>query len=249
MVLDYNNCPLLFYYRYIAKIHLPTKQIHLVFGGAVHEAIEAMYENKNSEEAFKAKFDKKKLLKEERELYPEYYKLGLEMVKNYQKEHKMLNSLYDLNDGKSEIYFREKVKNPLTSELSSIPLSGRIDRLTTKGRIIEYKTSKNLWNSEDISFKVQTLLYNLWYYTKYNKLPEETLYFILLKKYKKVGKGEVVQVLSNHSTLDELASTFEELKLIIEKIENRQFDRPAGYHPRYCDCYRYSELLNFENRS
>lgn len=243
MVIDYCNCPKLFYYRYVAKIQLPTKQIHLVFGSAVHEAIEAIYEKRKPLETFAEKFDKSKLIDEEKEMYDEYYKLGIEMIKNYNEKHPSFDSLYNLNEGKSEIYFKEKIRNPLTGEESTLPLSGRIDRLTDAGKIVEYKTSKNSWKTEDLAFKTQTLLYNLWYHTKFDKVPDETLYIVLLKKSKNIGKGETIQVLSNHSTINELAGVFEEIELITEKIENREFDRPTGYHPKWCDCWKYSELL------
>lgn len=243
MLIDYCNCPKLFYYRYVAKIQLPTKQIHLVFGTAVHAAVEAIYENEDPFKRFSNEFDKEKLTDEEKELYNEFHELGLEMVKNYNEQHSTLNDLYSLNDGKSEIYFRDHVRNPLTGEMSTLPISGRIDRLTNLGKVVEYKTSKNPWKEEDIAFKTQTLIYNLWYLTKFDKLPDETLYIVLIKKRKKVGKGEVIQLLSNHSTIDELASVFDELELITSKIECREFDRPKGYHPKWCDCWKYDELL------
>jgi hypothetical protein len=67
---------------------------------------------------------------------------------------------------------------------------------------------------------------------------------VLLKKYKKVGREEVFQTLSKHCTIDELASTFEEVNILISKINNGEFDRPKGWHPKWCDCHRYEEALN-----
>lgn len=243
MIIEYNNCPLSFYYKYVAKIHLPTKQIHLVFGTAVHAAIEEIYEGRDPFKAFDFEFKKEKLLEEEQNKYDEFYKLGEEMIRNYQVAHPSLDKLYDLQEGTSEIYFREHMKNPITGQLSTLPLAGRIDRLTKSGKVVEYKTSKMPWKTDGVSFKVQTLLYNLWYYTMYNRLPEETLYIILLKQYKNVGKGEVIQTLSNHSTLNELASIFEEVETVVQRIEGREFKRPTGFHPKWCDCWRYEELL------
>ena len=243
----YLNCPLLFYYYYVSGIVLPQKQIHLLFGGAVHEAIEGMYNKQEPFKLFDKHFIKNKLLDEEKELHEEYCGLGYEMIRNYLKVHPTLNSLYGLDEGQSELWIRRKVINPLTGEESSIPMTGKIDRLTNTHRIVEYKTSAKKWDPNDVSYRLQTLLYNLWHYAEYQEMPLETLYIVLLKKYKKVGRGETYQVLSNHCTLDDLASTFEEIEIIINKINNGEFERPRGYHPKWCDCFRYEDALNFSN--
>jgi len=244
MILDYINCPKCFYYKYIAKIQLPQKQIHLLFGSAVHAGIEEMYDNKDPIPTFIKTFDKNKLTEEEKKLHVEYLALGEEMLKNYSEIHPVLDNLYNLNQGRSEVYIKRNLINPLTGEESSLPISGRIDRLTTESRIIEYKTSANKWKEDDMNYKVQTLLYNLWYYSEYKDLPLETIYIILLKKYKNTGKGEVHQVFSKHCTITELASTFDEIEIILQKISNGEFERPLVNHPYWCDCYKYEEALN-----
>ncbi len=244
MLIQYVNCPLEFYYKNIAKIKLPEKRLHLEFGTGVHAGIEAMFNQLDPYEHFKLGFNKDNLLDEEKHEYDEYFKLGMEMIKNYLKDHETLEKLYNLNDGISELYIRRTIVNPLTGETSSLPLSGKIDRLTTEGRIIEYKTSKNKWNPNDIAFKLQTLLYNLWYYAEYGKTAKETVYIILIKKYKKVGKGETTQVLANHSSLDDLASAFDEVEMLLHKIKNREFDRPTGYHAKWCSCWELEKTLN-----
>ena len=243
-ILTYLSCPRLFYYRYISKIYLPQKQIHLLFGGAIHKAIEVMFEDEDPFKEFVVNFDKNKLLDEEKKLHKEYIDLGYEMIRNYIKEYPTLNALYGLENGRSEVYIKRYLQNPLTGETSSIPMSGRIDRLLDDGKIVEYKTSKAKWRPADVNFKTQTLLYNLWYLSEHGVLPTETIYIILLKKYKKTGRGETFQVLSKHHSVDELASAFDEVEMIIRKINNSEFDRPR-YHPSYCDCFKYEEALNF----
>ena len=248
MIITYLNCPLSFYYQYIAKIRLPQKQIHLIFGSAVHEAVEAIFNKKDPFPYFDKTFDKKKLLDEEKNLYDEFCKLGHEMIRNYIKVYPTLNNLYKLSEGESELWIKRKLINPMTGEESSLPISGKIDRLTNGGRIVEYKTSKNKWKAEDLSYKLQTLLYNLWYHTEKNVMPEETVYIVLLKKYKHQGRGETYQVLTKHCTLEELASAFEEVELILQKINNNEFERPKGWHPKWCDCYRFEEALTINNQ-
>jgi CRISPR/Cas system-associated exonuclease Cas4 (RecB family) len=246
MLIEYMNCPRSFYFKHIAGIQLPQKQIHLLFGGGVHAAIEkGIYEDDDPYRIFEKHFLKEKLTEEERDLHEEYLLLGKEMIKNYAEIHPTLNSLYSLNTGKSELVIKGTIINPLTYEPSSLPLSGRIDRITDSQRIVEYKTSKNKWSEKDLNYKIQTMIYNLWFFTQYKELPEETIYIILLKKFKnKTRSGEVHQVLSQNCSLIDLASTFEEIECILHKINNNEFDRPKGYHPRYCDCFKYDEFLN-----
>jgi len=248
MVADYMSCPLCFYYRYIAKIRLPQKQIHLLFGSAIHLGIEHIYDNSDPYEPFIKAFDINRLNDDEKEMHVEYLGLGQEMLKNYQSEHPLLNELFNLHGGESEKYFRRKLINPMTGEESSLPYAGKIDRLTTN--IIEYKTAGKKWNPDDVPFKVQTLIYNLWFYSEFGYLPDETVYIILLKKYKKVELktktkiNQTIQVLTNHCTLNDLASIFDEVELILDKINKGQFERPrGGWHPVWCDCYKFEEIL------
>ena len=247
-MISYLNCPLSFYYQYIAKIRLPQKQIHLVFGSAIHAAVEAIFNKEEPFSHFEIEFDKKKLLDEEKDKYDEFYKLGYEMIRNYIKEYPTLDKLYELSEGESELWIRRKLINPMTGEESSLPISGKIDRLTEGGRVVEYKTAGKKWTKEDLSYKLQTLLYNLWFYTEKGEMPLETVYIVLLKKYKHQGRGETYQVLTKHCTLEELASTFEEVELILQKINNNEFERPRGYHPKWCDCYRFEEVLTINNQ-
>jgi len=252
-IVDYLNCPLLFYFRYILKVKIPTKQIHFIFGSGIHAAIEGIIHNAKASnddkqdvlKMFLSEYQKDKMMDEEKDLYDEYLKLGKSMIKHYESIHPTLNNLYDLNNGKSELFIKGHLKNPITGQLSSLPISGRIDRLTNSGRIIEYKTAKNKWKEKDVAFKAQTLLYNLWYHTNFGKLPEETVYIILLKKEPKVG-AENYQVLTHNTTTTDLASVWEETELIFDKINANEFDRPHGWHPPYCDCYRYAKYLNLE---
>jgi hypothetical protein len=244
----YLNCPLCFYYAYIAKIEIPQTRLHLLFGSGVHMSIEAMYNgNPDPMSIFKTVFKKEDLDDEGQLKFSEYYLLGLEMIKNYMESHPTLDKLYNLNAGKSEFRFKEHVVNPITGQMSRIPLSGILDRITDDGKIIEYKTSKTKWCPSESRFKVQSLLYNLWYFTKYGKIADETLYLVLLKKYKQTKRDEVMQVISYKPTLEDLAGAWEEVDFVLDRIEAGMFERPESGHPRYCDCYKYERLLGLKS--
>lgn len=253
-ILDYMSCPKLFYYRYVAKIKLPQKQIHLIFGSAVHAGIEGMFNGIDPYAEFDRTFLKEKLLPEEYGIFAEYQVLGKDMLKNYLDRHETLNNLYGLDRGESELYAREYIVNPLSNEKSSLPMSMKIDRLAdmiegVPQRIVEYKTSKAKWAPDAANLKIQTKLYCLWYYTKYGVLPpKETVYIILLKKFNKFDKSQKIQVLTTNYTKQDLAQTFEQVELIIEKINNNEFGYPQGYHAHWCDCRRYEEVLGFTKK-
>ena len=248
MIVLYLSCPLAFYYAYIAKIEIPQTRLHLLFGSGVHKAVEDMYAgSKDPFESFKKVFLREELDPEGQARFTEYYMLGQEMIKNYLEFHPTLDKLYSLQAGSQEHRFKECVANPITGEMSRIPLSGILDRLTDGNKIIEYKTSKTLWKADETRFKVQSLLYNLWFYTKFGKIADETLYFVLLKKYRQTKRDSVVQVISYKPTLEDLAGAWEEVDFILDKIESGAFERPQFGHPPYCDCFKYERVLGIKS--
>lgn len=248
MISLYLSCPLAFYYGYVAKIQLPQKQIHLLFGSAVHSGIEHMHKgDKDPSLAFEEIFLKEKLSPEEQADHAQYWLMGKEMLKNFTEQYPMFDKLYEIGKVSSEQRIRRKLIHPITGEESSVPLSGILDGLSETQKIQEYKTSKGKWSTDETRFKVQSLLYNLWYYSEYGKIAEETLYFVLLKKFKKSKTDQTVQVIRYTPTIDELAGAFEEVELILQKIKAGIFDRPQGsYHPKYCDCYKYEKALELQ---
>lgn len=248
MVGSYLGCPLAFYYGYIAKIQIPQTRLHLLFGSAVHKSIEEMYDGtRDPQEVFGEVFKREELDPEGQQSFSEYYMLGKEMVKNWSESKDMFNRLYGLDNGKSEFKFKEPVVNPITGEMSRVPLSGILDRITDSGKIIEFKTSKTKWKVDETRFKVQSLLYNLWYYTKHGKIADETLYFVLLKKYRQTKRDEVIQVISYKPTIEDLAAAWEEVDFLLEKIESGNFARPEHGHANYCDCYKYERFLGIKS--
>jgi hypothetical protein len=251
MIGSYVSCPLSFYYGYIAKLKLEQTSIHLSFGSAVHKALEEFHKgDPNYVQHYIDMFKRDELDDQGKAMFSEYYPLGLEMIKNMVASYPQLDKVYGLFPGTTEQYFRRDIVNPMTGEKLRIPVSGVTDLVTDSKCIIDYKTSKHMWNMKDegtaAKVKIQSHIYNLWYYAQYGELAEKTLYFIMLKKYKQTAREEVIQILEHTPTMEELGAAFEEVDLIIDKIEAGIFDRPQKKHPRWCDCYKYEKLLNIQ---
>ena len=245
-IIDYISCPKMFYYKYVAKVQLPQKQIHLVFGSAIHAGLEGLFTKKDPYKEFEKYFLKEKLMDDEQNLFQEYLVLGKDMLRNYLERHETLNKLYGLNEGESEKYERDFIVNPLSGEKSSLPMSSKTDRITDSERIIEFKTSKRKWKKNALNFTIQTKLYSLRHFANTGRLPEEIVYIILLKEFNKYDKSQKIQVLTTNYTKQDLAQTFEQVELILSKINNNEFNRSYGFHSPYCDCFRYEEVLNFK---
>lgn len=245
---SYLACPLSFYYGYIAGIKLESTTIHLLFGSAIHKALEEYHKGDTEPTRhYIDMFKREELDKQGQEMFSEYFPMGLEMIKNMIDAYPALNETYGLFPGVTEQYFRREIFNPLTGEKLKIPVSGVTDLVTDSGCIIDYKTSKAIWDMRDEGtakkVKVQSHIYNLWYFAEHGRVADKTLYLIMLKKYKQTKRDKVIQILEYTPTLDELASAFEEVDLILEKIEAGMFERPHKNHPPYCDCYKYEKLL------
>lgn len=248
----YLQCPLAFYYKVIMKVQIPEENLHLLFGTAVHKAVEEMYNgNPDLEGTFAQTFNINALDAKSRKQHGQYMLMGLDMVKNYGEIHPKLDKIYKLNKGNSEFRFKRPIINPVTGEASRVPLSGVVDRVltnTTKGRIVEYKTSKDLWKSTETRFKVQSRLYNLWLFSEHGYISDETVYIVLLKKFKTSAYDKTIQVIRYKPTKEDLAAFWEELDAILERIEAGSFERPTHGHMPYCDCIKYERILGVKAR-
>lgn len=248
----YIGCPLCFYYGYIAKLQLEKTGIHLLFGSAIHKALEEYYKgDPNPTQHYIDMFKREELDLQGQEMFSEYYPMGLEMIKNMIELYPTLDKTYGLFPGTTEEYFRGDVFNPITGEKLRIPVSGVMDLRTDSGVIIDYKTAKKEWNMKDpatvAKAKVQSHIYNLRYFADTGKIADKTLYLIMLKKYKQTARDKVLQIVECTPTIEELAGAFEEVDLILDKIEAGMFERPTKNHPPYCDCYKYEKMLGIRS--
>jgi uncharacterized membrane protein len=85
---------------------------------------------------------------------------------------------------------------------------------------------------------MQSKTYVWLYYCKYGVIPTVD-YVVMIKKRKK----EKIQHLSFKYQMADILSHDAKVRNILEKIKNREFDKPAKNHPFFCDCQRYRALF------
>ena len=260
MLVEYENCPRLFFYRSWLGLKLPQAMRHLNFGTAIHAGIDNMYEQYDDKDGWalaEFKIAKDEFLKhwkinmisdedaptqEEKDtIYKEMKADGVEMLKSLWNEKEVLAAKGVLPD-KMEIPLKLIFSHPVTGEKLPIPLSGRIDGMSDS-RIIEFKTSGNKYKELETRDSMQALSYVALWYAKKETLPDAVDYLVLLKKRKK----DRVQHLHYEYDLSDLGEYFERVKDILQKVKNREFQKPLKNHPYFCDCDKYYEALNYED--
>ena len=109
---DYLRCPKLFYYQYVLKLRLKQKQMELVFGGAVHKALEVFHQSLDPIDAFTKEFVKEKLFPSEYEDFDRYVTEGHRLIKCYvdPEMQTYLKTYHEIEpEGESEKKFRLKI--------------------------------------------------------------------------------------------------------------------------------------------
>mgnify|MGYP001563047728 CR=1 FL=1 len=264
MLSEYEICPKLFFYRSWLGLKLPEPQRHLNFGTAIHKAIGNIYEQYDSKTRWKyAEFGvvrktfldnwtlncisdidfKDKELK--KQCYEDMLFDGLKMLKEYWDNKEVYESIDDINITAMEIPIKVEMINPETKQTLPIPLSCRLDALTKSGKIVEFKTSSSLYDENETRSKPQGLAYSFAYLMKNGKLPQGLDYLVMLKGRKKdnVAKATRIQHIRLKHDESDMLAFFSRVKVILQKIINREFNRPLVSHANYCDCRKFEDTL------
>ena len=255
----YESCPKAFFYSNWLGLQLPQAMRHLNFGKAIHAAIDNIYNQYTADGGWslaELSLAKKNFLQEwqpssiseedfktvaERlECYEAMKIDGLDLVEAYWDTKELL-----LADGidvtQVEIPIRIPLKHPTTDEVLPVIISGRLDGLTDSGRIVEFKTSSAKYDEMETRNKPQGLSYSYLYYMTRHKLPAGLDYIVLLKGRK---KQRIQHIKIQHDESDIIAF-FERVRVVLQKIANREFDRPKIGHARYCDCEKFEAALSY----
>ena len=252
-LVEYENCPLLFYYRTWLGLKLPQPQVHLKFGSAIHAAIEIIFKERNVQKACDL-FSNEFLLEHlddyeikgqpatEAERIAKYGDMlhdGKEMLNSLNQEVDTFKSLHNIKPIQFELAWKEILTHPETNlEPLEIPLSCRIDCLCEDDVILEFKTSSQEYDIFETRASPQALSYAWIYYQKYKKIP--IIHYIVLRKNRK--KDRINHLRIQYDFADLLAFD-SKVRSILEKIRNREFNRPIKGHPMFCDCKKFEEAL------
>lgn len=240
MVKDYLKCPKLFYYRHILKIKLPMKSLPLVFGGAVHKAVESYYNGGEPYEVFNREFKADRIEPFDELEYEAHIKEGKRLIDEFINAQDWLTNYHGISlNGESEHKFNIWWRDPATYTLLPVQVSGIFDRTTDKHQILEFKTSSKPYKQDDVDIAIQKQMYSFSYYLLHKVIPTEFIYIVLIKGRKK----DPIQVLKSTVTKSEFSQIFQTVDLVLKGIKGGQFNKGTGFLHRYCDCQRYEEAL------
>lgn len=242
---DYIKCPRLFLFRKILYLPLKTKQIELLFGGAVHRAIE-LYQKGIEKDVFKTfntEFPKHRLSTEEQKNYQEYFYRGNRILKSYVEYQQTFAKIHGIEFAESEQGFTiENAVDPITGKPCKIPkITGIVDFIAKDTSLGDYKTSKKKYTQEDVDESLQPDFYYLWYYNKYGVLPKRFVYIVLLKEHKR----DNIQVLETHRTLEDLSKLVEKINWVYAKVAENDY-HVGCQNDAYCDCRLYDQIFNLK---
>jgi len=245
------KCPLLFYYRHVLGIRVAERPIPLVFGGAIHKAVE-LYEKNGDDplEVFEDNFEPDKIdyfdrfgrelsTRQADDVYETNLENGFRLLDHFVEERET-GILKDYEVVSTERYFRRRLRHPITHDRVKVRwMTGIVDFILEDGRFGDYKTSGKTYKQATVDESLQPTMYYLWYYLTYRRLPKSFVYIVFLKR----RKTNPIQVLETHRTLTQLGELVDLINEIAVKVEKKQFKRSHG-EKAYCDCFRYEKLLN-----
>lgn len=233
MVSTYLFCPRQFYYEYIEKIELPWTPIPLLFGQAIHKAVEVDRNGNDMIEAFREIFDKNKLSSEDQEKYDSHITLGVDLLKEYEQRKDAIALTHQIvPGGDAERWLIREIENPATGEILELPLSFKYDYLMPGGNLVEYKTSKRTWNRFDDKVLLQTGLYAMGLAATLDEPVKQILYIVFVKD---PHASKKIQTLPVEPTEEQMDAAFDIAKSVISKIKQGKFNRPKR-HWRGCRC-------------
>ncbi len=226
MMRDYLSCPALFHYRYIARLKLPEKPEPLVFGGMVHDMLEEYFKTGKAPEYH---FEIRDNLAEE----------ATTLVRHFADQWPVLCSLHGIDPkGESEVKFRSQFIDPVTAKAFPVPFTGRHDRLTASGQVLEFKTSKKNYKQEDIDVSPQGSVYSLERLMTTGEIP--IVIYVVIRKGLKTPQ---IQVLTTQRTKYQLSQFLSTAEGVLAGIMAKRFPKGNGHLHQYCDCWKYDALL------
>ncbi len=241
---DYLKCPVLFWYRKILKVKLLEEPVQLVFGKALHSALELMVrDGEDPVEVFDATFTEEQLASLDPVKFQFNRDEGIRLLSFWKENHVKMLKEQKMLIKKTEIPFEIKVdEDPLTKMKLSLPtIRGVVDFTTSDKGIGDYKTSSKKYTQEMVDSSDQPTFYYLWHYIETGALPTAFYYIVFRKKIKK----EPVQILKTTRTLTQVSQLLGSLQSVVNSINNREF-KLRHKKGEFCDCVKFDEMLTVQ---
>lgn len=180
------------------------------------------------------------------QLYQQFWDDGVAILASYWKEKNNLIANHQLDLDEFEVMLKVDMHNPADpTEVLPVPISGRIDaKNRSKTKLIDFKTSKGRYDAEESRKLMQCRAYPFMWHEKYGEWILDFDYVVLRKGLKSADRVEVVSL---HFDESDMLEFYQQVKSILVRISNREFDRPRMGHKSFCNCYEYESLLDISS--
>jgi len=227
---EFTSCPRKYKYKYIDKLFKMEKSVHLSIGTGVHAVLEhyAVNHDMTLERAQQIYMDAA-LSDSTGDL--EKVKQSFEIVEAYFKSGKVLTPKRDPLKGTymTEDFF----KFPIDDEVN---LTGKIDIITEKNNIVDYKTASQFFNENELTGVLhgkglQLTICASAYKHKFKKLPNYVGFQVILTRPPK-GYEQRVQNIGTKRTQEDLDSL---VPFVLGIVEQEKRYREEDYFPKGSD--------------
>lgn len=273
MLMTYNECPKLFYYRDWLGIKFPQDMRHMNFGTSIHEALDNIYSQYDNNfgggwdgadfnktvETFKRMWKKYLISKEEFERFA-VTKKGFESgCKNANDLWKMMydDGLLMLKD-----YWNEKeillTDYGIDMEDTEIPVKMMMNNPTNPEEShpipISMRIDGRTKDNVTVEFKTSGGRYNeeetrqklqgrSYAFEGYQNYQHKNPRVVYIILLKNRKKDSRVQVIDLKYDESDMEMYYNEVGVILQKIANREFEAPLKDHKPYCQCGEYERML------
>jgi len=250
----YSDCSLKWKFLYKDKISKPTESIHLIYGSAIHKALEKL-----NLLLVSGHFDTE-------DIFQEYYNEWTKQINQYGISDCLYNRiLFEMGLNSLEKYIEEQLdyevicaEQKFTVPIiypdkteERIPITGVIDAIIKQKNkiiILDYKTSKEEYNKFKIDTSVQLTMYSyaFSYLVETQQLPVDkkedyVSYYVLIKDYE--SKNGAIKISKKKVKPEDYDRMFYIFKTTIKGIDNNIFLPNYNSECKYCEYKK--ECLGF----
>ncbi len=175
----YRTCSLKYRFQYIDQLPRLVRAAGLVFGSAVHKALEWLHKARKDGQqppleallrVFEADWHAQcldgEILFADDTSADQLLVKGKELLSAYY--HAPTKPVHD-----AEVFFQVPLVNPATGEVLDVPLRGVIDLIETDDTLTEFKTSQKRWALTDLPDNIQLTAYSYAYELLFGRPPKE----------------------------------------------------------------------------